>query len=220
MTPQVTWRFAPLGEGALLVHAHGPPADLANRYALALSRVVDALSFPGIQSALPGIDSVLVAFDPLSVARGVVERRIESLTADLQPAPELPERVVDIPVVFGGKEGPDLEDAGRALSLSTEDIIAALTARAYRVMMIGFAYGFPYIGPLPTCLDLPRRSTPRVRVPAGSVAIAAGMAGIYPVELPGGWRLVGRTSLRLFDPANERQPAVLSAGDGVRFVAA
>jgi len=220
MAPQVIWRFAPLGEGALLVHAQGPPADLANRYALALSRAVDALSIPGIQSALPGIGSVLVAFDPLSATRGVVERRIESLAADLQPAPESPERVADIPVVFGGEEGPDLEDAGRELGLSPEDIIAALTVRPYRVMMIGFAYGFPYIGPLPSCLDLPRHSTPRVRVPAGSVAIAAGMAGIYPVEVPGGWRLVGRTSLRLFDPARQGQPALLSAGDGVRFVAA
>jgi KipI family sensor histidine kinase inhibitor len=104
------------------------------------------------------------------------------------------------------------------LGLAPAEVVALLVAAPLRVMMIGFAPGYPYLGPLPAALQLPRRATPRQRVPAGSVAIAAGLAGIYPAALPGGWHLVGRTDARLFDPQAD-PPALLAPGDYVQFVA-
>ena len=207
-----------MGEAALLAQVDQADVDLANRLALALSRAVEALDIPGVDCALPAIDSVLIRFDPLTVTRASLEARIVGTVSGLEPAGRLPERVVTIPVVFGGEVGPDLDDAAKALGLSPSQVVTALCERPYRVMMTGFAQGFPYIGPMPDPLNLPRRATPRTRVPAGSVAIAAGMAGIYPAELPGGWHLIGRTRVRLFDATNESRPALLQAGDGVRFV--
>jgi inhibitor of KinA len=115
-------------------------------------------------------------------------------------------------------QGPDLADAARLLGLSIEELIRQHTAQPWRVLMIGFAPGFPYIGPLPATLTLPRRATPRPAVPAGSVALAAGFTGIYPACLPGGWHLIGQTNVVLFDP-HRTPPALLQPGDRVQFVA-
>jgi inhibitor of KinA len=139
------------------------------------------------------------------------------LLDDLEPAPAIPARVIDVPVTYGGAAGPDLDKVATALGLAPAELVAIHTAEVYRVMMIGFTPGFPYIGPLPDRLQVPRLTTPRAAVPAGSVAIAAGLTGIYPARLPGGWHLIGRTDLLLFDPA-ATPPATLEPGDGVRFV--
>ncbi|MGQ9902881.1 MAG: 5-oxoprolinase subunit PxpB [Anaerolineae bacterium] len=219
------WHFAPLGEAALLAQAVVPDIDLANRYALALSRAVEAESIAGLEGVVPGIDSVLVRFDPLVISRRDAQARIAKIAQGLAAVAEPVEAtagsvdaVVGIPVEFGGEAGPDLDAVAEMLGLSSQAVVAALCARPWRVMMIGFAQGFPYLGPLPPALHVPRRDTPRARVPAGSVAIAAGMVGIYPAELPGGWHIIGRTALRLFDPLNESRPALLQAGDEARFV--
>lgn len=219
------WRFAPLGEAALLAQAVAPDIDLANRYVLALSREIEAQSIAGVEGVTPGIDSVLTRFDPLVIARRDLQARIATLTRNLPPLAAMglyavgsANAVIDIPVQFGGEAGPDLAAVAELLGLSAQAVVAALRAQPWRVMMVGFAHGFPYLGPLPPALHIARRDTPRARVPAGSVAIAAGMAGIYPADLPGGWHIIGRTALRLFDPLNESWPALLQAGDWARFV--
>lgn len=195
------------------------PVDAAtNRFVFGLARAVAALDLPGITAATPAINSLLVQFDPLLLPAETLEQALQRLLAGLQPAPAVPQRVVPIPVVFGGTAGPDLAEVAEQLGLAPAAVVAELMAHVYRVLMIGFSPGYPYIGPLPDRLSLPRRATPRDAVPAGSVAIAAGMAGIYPSRLPGGWHLIGRTPLPLFDPAAD-PPATLLAGDGVRFTA-
>lgn len=221
------WRFAPLGEAALLAQVVVPDIDLANRYALALSREIEARGIAGIEGVTPGIDSVLTRFDPLVITRRKAQARIAEIARHLTPADATGSAatgsagaVIEIPVAFGGEAGPDLEAVAGRLNMPAQDVVDMLCARPWRVMMVGFAHGFPYIGPLPPALHIPRRDTPRARVPAGSVAIAAGMAGIYPAELPGGWHIIGRTPLRLFDPLNERRPALLQAGDEARFARA
>lgn len=229
------WHFAPMGEAALLAQAVVSDSDLANRCALALSRAIEAQRIAGIEGATPGIDSVLTRFDPLVISRRDAQARIADIARSLaavastssattssantgSAAAGSVDAVIDIPVEFGGEAGPDLDAVAEVLGLSPQAVIAALCARPWRVMMVGFAQGFPYLGPLPPTLHVARRDTPRLRVPAGSVAIAAGMAGIYPAELPGGWHIIGRTALRLFDPLNESRPALLQAGDEARFV--
>ena len=129
-----------------------------------------------------------------------------------QPAP-----LVEIPVRYGGTHGPDLSELAERLQRSESEVIGLHTETEYTVQMVGFLPGFPYLGPLPEALHLPRRDTPRLRVPPGSVAIAGGQTGIYPQASPGGWHLIGHTDFRLFDP-HERPPARLQPGQRVRFV--
>jgi len=207
------WRILPMGEAAVLVESALDDAEAANAQALALAGALQS-EF----EALPAIRSVLVRFDPLRWMVDEVAAYIRQQVERLSPAAQAGGRTVIFPVRYGGEHGPDLDDAAQALGLSAELLVAQHTAHAWRVLMIGFAPGFPYIGPLPASLTLPRRSTPRPTVPAGSVAIAAGFTGIYPARLPGGWHLIGRTELTLFDPMRE-PPTLLQPGDRVRFVA-
>ncbi len=207
------WRICPMGEAALLVECTLDDVVAANARALALA---DAL--PAEWQPTPAIRSVLIRFDPLRHPAAEVEARIRQSLIATSPDEAPRGRLVTIPVRYGGEAGPDLTEAARALDLTPDALVEAHTSRAWRVLMIGFAPGFPYIGPLPASLTLPRRATPRAAVPAGSVAIAAGMTGIYPAQLPGGWHLIGRTDAVLFDPARE-PPTLLQPGDHVQFVA-
>jgi inhibitor of KinA len=209
------WRFDPLGEAALLATCAETDMDAANRAALALAEAITRARLPGVGAVVPAIDSVLVSFDPLHISRAELEGVLRTLTA-IPPAAESAGRVVVIAARFGGEDGPDLAELAAGQSCDSDAIITALCARPYRVLMIGFAPGYPYIGPLPSLLNVPRRATPRAAVPAGSVAIAAGMAGIYPARLPGGWHLIGRTTAKLFDPARA-EPSLLRAGDLAQF---
>ena len=126
-------------------------------------------------------------------------------------------RTVVIPVRYGGIDGPDLPEAAKRSGLSEEAFIALHTSVEYEVAMIGFMPGFPYLMGLPAAIFQPRLTSPRRSVPAGSVGIGGSQTGIYPLETPGGWRLIGRTQMRLFDPARD-EPSLLRAGDKLRFV--
>lgn len=215
MNQSLSWRYLPLGEAALLVEAL-PSGVLANRYALALDALLADAQMPGILATVPAINSLLITFDPLQLSLDALQARVEAMLVRAAPAPEQPERVVRVPVRYGGADGPDLEDVAATRGLSPAQVVALHCGQVYRVMMVGFAPGFPYLGPLPDALDVPRRATPRTAVPEGSVAIAAGLTGIYPARLPGGWHLIGRTALRLFDPDAD-PPVPIAPGDGVRF---
>jgi inhibitor of KinA len=211
----IDWQIRPLGEAALLIEA--APADLlANRAVLALAQALDAAALPGAQLALPTVSSLLLRFDPLRTTAAALEAALRELLLTLTPLPAEPTRILRVPVSYGGEHGPDLLDVAQQLGLTPQQVVAEHCAPIYRVLLIGFSPGFPYIGPLPARLYLPRRTTPRTAVPAGSVAIAVEFTGIYPARLPGGWHLLGRTSLRLFDPAAD-PPTALAPGDGVQF---
>jgi KipI family sensor histidine kinase inhibitor len=212
----IRWRVVPLGEAALLVE--GESADLpANRAVMALAQLLDSAALPGVDRSIPAINTLLIPFDPLRLSHVALEQTIRELLDRLEPSADDPDRIVSIPVRYGGADGPDLLEVAARLGLSPHELVAAHCAPVYHVLLIGFAPGFPYLGPLPEALQLPRRSTPRTKVPAGSVAIAADLTGIYPADLPGGWHLLGRTSFKLFDPYVD-PPAALEPGAGVRFV--
>jgi KipI family sensor histidine kinase inhibitor len=171
----------------------------------------------GILNLHPAYCSLLVDFDPRffdhAEAAALVSERLEAHREEAAP----PDRLVEIPVVFGGDGGPDLGDVARHTGLSAERVVEVFSSAEYVVYFVGFSTCFPYLGGLPPELATPRLSAPRKHVPVGSVAIGGPQAGIYPLASPGGWRLIGRTTLRLFDPQGT-PPPLLRMGDRVRFV--
>ena len=213
----------PFGEAALLVELGGSARARGayretNARVHALAAALEAAPPAGLGSLTPGYTSLLVQFDPLVAEPAPIAAAIRDLLHGLGPVERPPGRVHEIPTVYGGECGPDLERVARRLGLSPTEVVSRHTAAEQSVYIIGFAPGFPYLGDLPPELALPRRSTPRERVPAGSVAIAGRQTGIYPRSTPGGWHLLGRTPLVLFDPTRD-PPAYLRPGDRVRFVA-
>ena len=180
-------------------------------------RGLRAAGAPEIVDLHPGYASVLVRFDPLRTDLLQLERLIRAAAEPDEGADAGEPRLVEVPVVYGGEGGPDLEDVARHTGLRPQEVVAAHAGAEYLVYFLGFTAGFAYMGGLPDALAIPRLRTPRQRVPAGSVAIAGRQTGIYPHPSPGGWRLIGRTPLRLFDPAAD--PVTLfRMGDRVRFV--
>lgn len=167
---------------------------------------------------VPGIDSVVVQFDAAGIDIDAAERRLEgSLRAEIAPL-DVPGDTVEIPVVYGGDAGPDLDELCAQLGMSQDEFVDLHTGAEYRVDMVGFTPGFVFIGGLDARLHVPRRSEPRQRVAAGSIGIADGRTGIYALASPGGWTIVGRTTYPLFD-AHADEPFPVRAGARIRFKA-
>ncbi len=166
---------------------------------------------------VPGIDSVVVRFDNAAIDAAAAQRRVqEQLASGVRPVSDS-QQLVEIPVVYGGEFGPDLDEACRRLNLTNDEFVALHTGRDYRVEMLGFTPGFAFVGGLEERLQVPRRAEPRQRVAPGSIGIADAFTGLYTLASPGGWTLVGRTPAQLFKPHSE-EPFVLRVGTRVRFV--
>ena len=171
----------------------------------------------GVTGIVPGFASLAVHFDPRQACVQDLQMALRAALST-QAAESVPKpRQIRIPVNFDSSGAPDLPEVSRISGLPEQECIRLLCSAVYTVRMLGFAPGFPYLSGLPGILAISRKSTPRLKVAAGSVAIAGGMAGIYPRESPGGWNLVGRTTVSLFDPAS-LQPCLLEPGDEVIFV--
>ena len=172
---------------------------------------------PGVTNLHPAYASLLVSYEPASIdreeLRALVAERLE--TVDLTELPEAPVR--EIPVVYGGEGGPDLKAVADGCGLAEAEVVRQHASGAYVVSFLGFSPGFPYLAGMPAAIAVPRHPTPRTRVEAGSVAIAGTQTGIYPLASPGGWQVIGRTPLELFDPGR-MPPALLAIGDRVRVV--
>lgn len=189
-----------------------------NARVVALGHAVRRRDVPGVRDVVPGYRSLGIHFDPLRTDLVALERtvRAEGHALDMASAVAA-SRTVEIPVRYGGTDGPDLDEVARFAGCSQKEVIAQHAATTYRVYMLGFVPGFAYLGRVPLAIAAPRHRVPRERVPAGSVGIAGEQTGVYPIESPGGWQLIGRTSAVMFDPL--REPAsLLEAGDLVRFV--
>ena len=208
----------PLGDSCLVLRfGAGAEVDLAARIRTAAARIAAAPP-AGLLDLLPTFTTLALFFEPARTAADTLAAAaLERLAEGGGPIDPAPPRVVEIPVAYGGDAGPDLAAVAAAAGLDADTVVRLHFRTAHVVGMIGFAPGFPYLLGLPQALRLPRRGTPRTSVPAGSVAIAEGQTGIYPRESPGGWHLIGRTTLSLFDPHRD-PPALLRAGDRVRFV--
>jgi len=207
-----------MGDGAFLVELGDEIGVEVNKKVRELFVALKADPFEGVVETIPSYRSLLLIFNPLETTFSLLQEKIQHLLNTLDPS-QLPEpKTVEIPVVYGGHHGPDLEWVARYHKITPEEVIRRHTAHTYHVYMIGFMPGFPYMGELPEGLVTPRRETPRTVVPKGSVALALGQTGIYSTQSPGGWQVIGRTPLNLFDAA-KWPPALLEMGDQVRFFA-
>ncbi|MEI6667530.1 MAG: 5-oxoprolinase subunit PxpB [Acidobacteriota bacterium] len=211
--------FLTVGDSAVVVE-YGDAIDEATN--LCVRRLAAALSLrrdPGIIEIVPTYRSVMVHYDPLRVPRSQVEAIVLDAEQQLADVFLPPPRVIDIPTVYGGGYGPDLDDVAAWAGMAADEVIALHSGREYLVYMMGFMAGFPYLGGLSPRIAMPRLPSPRTKVPTGSVGIAQEQTGIYPTETPGGWRLIGWTPVRIFDASHD-PPVLFEAGDYIRFVPA
>ena len=209
-------RLLALGDGALTLE-FGDRIDVAiNGQVISARDALAAMKLDGIGDVVPTWRSLTVHFDPLRLDRELLGKHLMDCAQAVRLESPLATRW-RIPVVFGDEFGPDLADVARVTGRSETAVIDTFCSTELRVFLIGFLPGFPYLGELPEWLRLPRLATPRVAVPANSVAIAGAQAAVYPWQSPGGWRLLGRTPVRLFDVNDAARPALLAPGDAVRF---
>ena len=204
----------------LLVELEPAIDPVINERAILLASRIRERHARGVRDIAPGYSTVGIHYDPLQTDLSALEHAIEHEFARLASLDVIADRaMIEIPVNYGGSYGPDLDAVATFAGCSVDEVIKRHSARTYRVYMLGFVPGFAYMGRVDPSLAAPRHRVPRERVPAGSVGIAGLQTGVYPVESPGGWQLIGHTTTVMFD-ANRDQPSLLSAGDLVRFVPA
>lgn len=224
-------RIIPLGDSAVSVIFEAAISPQTHRHVRAVCRRLVSAPFTGMIEFVPSFHSVAVYYDgpavlraypqytaqgeeyyPFPVVAALLEEMLKLAEEQADPVP----RIVSIPVCYGGEAGPDLEFVARHNGLSVQEVIDIHSSADYLVYMLGFAPGFPYLGGLSPAISTPRRPSPRLAIPAGSVGIAGDQTGVYPLETPGGWQLIGRTPVALFRP-DAVPPVKLQAGDLVRF---
>lgn len=210
-------RLLPLGDGAWTVEFGDAIEPAIHGRVLGFCRALETAAgsghLPEVVEWVPAFRSVTVHFDPAADALALGER-LAALANDSGSLAALGSRW-RIPVCFDAECAPDLAEVAAARGLKPEEVVALLTGTVFSVYMLGFLPGFPYLGGLPPALEMPRLANPRKAVPARSIAVAGRMCAAYPWESPGGWRLLGRTPVRLFDPADAARPALLAPGDEV-----
>jgi len=210
-------RYVPFGDRALIVEFGSVISPEVNRRVHALHEVVSNAKLLGVGECVPTYRSLLITYDPIRLNYEKLVFLIKDLEGTLETyTSKSRERKAIIPVVYGGDFGPDLARVSKYHNLRESDVIRIHSEHEYMVYMIGFIAGFPYMGELVQEIATPRLESPRMRVPEGSVGIAERQTGIYPREAPGGWQIIGKTPLRLFDPS-WHSPALLQPGDRVQF---
>jgi KipI family sensor histidine kinase inhibitor len=209
-------RFLVAGDSALVIEFGDKVSPEINAKVRRLSKFLEASLVDGVTEVVPTYRSLLVHYDPCMSSLKELRSRLRKAIRESEKVSLDGSRRVIMPVRYGGEFGPDIGDVATYNKISVEDVIHIHSNTDYVVYMIGFIVGFPYLGELPKSIACPRLKTPRVKVPAGSVGIAGTLTGIYPVEAPGGWRLIGRTPLKLFDERSD-PPSLLQAGDSVQF---
>jgi inhibitor of KinA len=205
-----------MGDRSVLVELGDEISPQVNRRVRKFYVALTENPIEGTIEIVPAYRSLLIIYDPLKLDLVMIKNRMEDLQKKIEGI-EIPEpKILEVPAIYGGKYGPDMEWVASYHAMSVEEVIQLHTATTYQVYMIGFMPGFPYMGELPVSLATPRRETPRTVIPQGSVAIAQRQTGIYPVESPGGWQILGRTPLKLFNPL-QSPPTILEMGDLVKF---
>ena len=212
-----TPKFLAAGDRAIVIELGDEISIECNRRIHSLHREIVRENLPGIIDIIPTYRSILVQYDVRLVSFGELKDRLSEVEGGSAEVTEENVNVVELPVLYGGDYGPDLEYVARNAEMEVDEVIELHSAMDYPVYMMGFTPGFPYLGGMSEEIATPRLGTPRGVIPAGSVGIAEAQTGVYPIESPGGWRLIGRTPLRLFD-VTRSPPSLIEAGDRVRFV--
>jgi len=226
---QTNGKIESLGDSAIVIRFGTKIEYEIHRKVQAVVDYLQHNSFQGFIECIPAYTSVTILYNPLQVWNSatnkerqtttpskIVRSIVEDLLMNVREEKRAKHRVVEIPVCYGGECGPDLDYVAKVNHLSKDEVISLHSTTEYLVYMLGFSPGFPFLGGMAEELATPRRNSPRTAIPAGSVGIAGGQTGIYPITTPGGWRLIGQTPLQLFLPENE-PPSLLAAGDIVKF---
>ena len=211
-------KFRLMGDRALLVELGDEISPAINRKVRTLFVGLKDRDFKGIKELVPSYRSLMVVYDSLALSVSLLKSQIGELCKTLDDFQLSNPRTVEIPVAYGGQYGPDLEWVADYHKIAPEDVVRLHIRPIYQVYMIGFMPGYPYMGEVVDALVTPRRKTPRTHVARGSVGIAQRQTGIYSVASPGGWQIIGRTPVHLFDP-HKKPPSLLEMGDRVKFVA-
>ncbi|MHB1683923.1 MAG: 5-oxoprolinase subunit PxpB [Bacilli bacterium] len=209
--------FYPLGEAAIVIKFGETIDEQTNRLVVSFSRHIETCSIPGMIEQVPSLNSITLFYDVMQQNYTEIEQSLRDMLRTFEVAHTDAGRIVEIPVCYGGDFGPDLSHVADYHNLTEEEVIRIHAEPIYLVYMIGFAPGFPYLGGLSEKIATPRRESPRVQIPVGSVGIAGAQTGIYSISTPGGWQLIGRTPTELFQPAKD-PPSLLQAGDRVKFI--
>lgn len=212
----IDWpKVIPEGDSSVRIEVAGVVTQETIEQTWRFRKAIEALNLPGVRACVSAYCVVSVLYDPLVTSFEAIASRIEAMPFDV-PADTVVGRTVHIPVCYAEEFATDILEVAETVGISVEDLVARHCEPAYCVAAMGFVPGFAYLHGLPDALKMPRLATSRVRVPRGSVAIGGAQTGVYPLETPGGWRIIGRTPLTMFDP--KRTPAsLLQLGDTVRF---
>lgn len=210
-------RIHPLGDSSVLVQLGDEIDFTINQRVHTLANLIDSSALDGIIETVPAYATLLVHYDPLNLSYAQVKNYLRARITQVEESDFRKPRQVEVPVRYGGEYGPDLDFVASHCGLPVEDVIRIHAERIYTIFMMGFTPGFPYMGTLDDAIITPRLPTPRTRVPAGTVAIAGSQTGIYSIDSPGGWQLIGWTPLKLFAPESD-SPFLFSPGDEVKFI--
>lgn len=206
------------GDSSILLQFGSTIDPAINRKIAATVQLMREQHINGVTDVIPAFCSLLINYDPRVISYEQIKRRMEALVKIDVTAGDTRKRVFEIPVCYGGEYGPDIQNIADHAGLSVEEVIQIHTSRDYLIYMLGFLPGFTYLGGLDERIYTPRLANPRIRIPAGSVGIGGSQTGIYPMDSPGGWQLMGMTPVKTYDPDRE-VPILVEAGDYIRFVA-
>lgn len=208
----------PAGDCAVLVSFEQKISEGINENVIRLAECIHKAGIQGVEELVPAFASLMVYYNPLQITFSELTKSIHSMNVSAVSQTKKEMVIHDIPVLYGGDAGPDLPFIADYHNLTEEEVIQIHTEETYRVYMIGFVPGFPYLGGLDSRIHTPRLESPRLQTPAGSVGIAGQQTGIYSLSTPGGWRIIGRTPAPLFRPEQTERPVLISAGDAIRFI--
>ena len=209
-------RYLVSGDSSVCVEFGNEISPDINRKIRAFKIAVEKSGIPGIVETVPTYRSLLVHYKPEVIGFQAITEKFKSLMGTLDNIEIPPPTVIEIPVLYGGEMGPDIENVASHNGKTVEEVIKIHTSQEYLIYMIGFIAGFPYLGGMSKEIATPRLKEPRVKIDGGSVGIAGEQTGIYPLDSPGGWQLIGRTPLKLYDAEREK-PVLLEAGQYIKF---
>lgn len=214
----VMFQYVPYGDNGIVIEA-GTSISVETHYKIkGLHSVIEGSRalIEGIEEIIPTYTTLMILYNPLRTSYNKLVDSISALEELSLSAVVAPVEILHIPVLYGGEMGPDLEQVAQHNGISAEEVVTIHTEGEYLIYMLGFTPGFPYLGGMSEDIATPRLEVPREKIPAGSVGIAGNQTGIYPIDSPGGWQIIGRTPIKLFDPYRE-PPVLLKAGQYIRF---
>lgn len=210
-------RFLTAGDSSLLIEFGDEISPEINKKITATVQLMKAQQIEGVVDLIPAFCSLLINYDPRIITYESLQKRMEHLVKLDVTAEQASKKVIEVPVCYGGEYGPDIDNIAEHAGLSVEEVIKIHSSRDYLIYMLGFLPGFAYLGGLEECLHTPRLANPRIKINAGSVGIGGSQTGIYPLDSPGGWQLLGMTPVTVYDPLRE-VPILYEAGEYIRFV--